>query len=308
MQIQILSTFKSMYKLTRSIAVVSSSIAAIISSLLPLLLYTTISTTRLGFLFLLLCLAAFAIHGILTHAFNDYIDNQSGTDWHSSGILSGGSRLIQTDRISPKIIWRIATFSTIFLILVAGVFFITEQYKLTALLLIGIWAAVSYSLSPLHLSYRPFLGDWLILFPAMFSLGIAGPWLLLDSIPLWSVQNATLNDLVCMAWVMVHHIPDITADQQAVPEKRTSVVWFVDRFGIGFARAPAFLYFLLTLLCSFWLGTNRIWAAITLAVLSTAALLIIIKIAATNHQQTTQSEKSLLLLAILIAVLLGIFI
>ena len=222
--------------------------------------------------------------------------------------MSGGSRLIQTDRISPKIIWRIATVSTIFLILVAGVFFIAEQYKLAALLLIGIWAAVSYSLSPLHLSYRPFLGDWLSLFPAMFSLGIAGPWLLLDSIPLWAVQNATINALVCMAWVMVHHIPDITADQQAVPEKRTSVVWFVDHFGIAFARVPAFLYVLLTLLCSFWLGTNRIWASITLAVLSAAALLIIIKIEATNHQQTTQSEKSLLLLAIMIAVLLGIFI
>src|SRR5699024_12628659 len=124
MQIQILSTFKSMYKLTRSIAVVSSSIAAIISSLLPLLLYTTISTTRLGLFFLLLCLAAFAIHVILTHDFNDYTDNQSGTDWHSPGFLSGVSRLIQTDRISATFFSRSSTFSTFFLILLAVIFFI----------------------------------------------------------------------------------------------------------------------------------------------------------------------------------------
>src|SRR5699024_2094499 len=143
MQIQILSTFKSMYKLTRSIAVVASSIAAITSSLLPLLLYTTISTTRLGLFFLLLCLAAFTIHGILTDACNDYTDTQSGPEWHSPWISSGGSRVIQTDSISPKIIWRIAIFSAVFLLLVAGVFCIAEQYNLTALLLIGIWAAVA---------------------------------------------------------------------------------------------------------------------------------------------------------------------
>src|SRR5699024_5744265 len=124
--------------------------------------------------------------------------------------------------------------------------FVTAHSSFAALLLIGIWAAVSYSLSPLQLSYRPFLGDWLSLFPAMFFLGIAGPWLLLDPLPEWAVQNATINALVCMGWVMVHHIPDIEADQQAAPVKRTSVVWFVDQFGLTFARAPAFLYFLLT--------------------------------------------------------------
>lgn len=308
MKQQAFTTFQRIYRLSRSIAVVSSSIAAIISSLLPLLLYTSISTKVLGLFFLLLCLAAFAIHGILTHAFNDYTDHFSGTDSHSPGILSGGSRLIQKDSISPKTIWQIASFSTIFLLLLAGALFIAGQYKLVTLLLIGIWAAVSYSLSPLHLSYRPFLGDWLSLFPAMFFLGIAGPWLLLDAIPLWAVQNATINALVCMAWVMVHHIPDIAADKQAVPEKRTSVVWFVDHFGIAFARAPAFLYFLLTALCSFWLGTNRIAAAVTLAVFSTTALFIVGRIEATNHQQTSQAEKSLLLLAIIIAVLLGVFV
>lgn len=305
---QALTLFRHVYQLSRSIAVVSSSVAAILSSLLPLRLYTSISTSMLIFLFFFLCLAAFTIHGILTHAFNDYTDNLSGTDQHSPGILSGGSRLIQTKNLSPRMLWRFATLITLILLLLTLIFFIVGQYKLAVLLLIGIWAAVSYSLSPLQLSYRPFLGDWLSLFPAMFFLGIAGPWLLLNSLPEWAVQNATINALVCMGWVMVHHIPDIEADQQASPVKQTSVVWFVDRFGLTFARAPAFLYFLLTGLCIFWLGSSRLEAAISLAVLSTLAIYVVLKIDATDYQQTSLCEKILLLVAILIAVCLGVFV
>jgi len=305
---QALTLFRHVYQLSRSIAVVSSSIAAILSSLLPLRLYTSISTSMLIFFFFFLCLAAFTIHGVLTHAFNDYTDSLSGTDQHSPGILSGGSRLIQTKNLSPFMMWRIATLTTIALLFLAIILFIAAQYKLAALLLIGIWAAVSYSLAPLRLSYRPFLGDWLSLFPAMFFLGIAGPWLLLDPLPEWAVQNATINALVCMGWVMVHHIPDIEADQQAAPVKRTSVVWFVDQFGLTFARAPAFLYFLLTGLCTFWLGSSRLEAAISLSVLSVLAIYIVIKIDATDYQQTSLCEKTLMLIAILIAVCLGVFV
>src|SRR5699024_5759107 len=138
--------------------------AAILSSLLPLLLYISISTSMLIFFFFFLCLAAFTIHAVLTHAFNDYSYSLSGPDQHSPGILSGGCPLIQTQNLSPLMMWRIATLTTIALLCLVVILFITAQYKLAALLLIGIWAAVSYSLSPLQLSYRPFLGDWLSLF------------------------------------------------------------------------------------------------------------------------------------------------
>src|SRR5690625_7024141 len=79
----------------RLIAVVSSSVTAVISSLLPLLLYTSHSPVTLFYMFLFLCLGAIVVHGLLTHLFNDYADFTSGTDEYSPAILSGGSRVIQ---------------------------------------------------------------------------------------------------------------------------------------------------------------------------------------------------------------------
>src|SRR5699024_12042021 len=92
------------------------------------------------------------------------------------------------------------------------------RYDMAILIVVGVWAAVSYSLPPLQLSYRPFLGEWLSLFPSILFLGLAGPWLMLNQIPMWAVQNAVINALICMAWVMVHHIPDLEADQKAEPK------------------------------------------------------------------------------------------
>jgi len=66
--------------LFRSAAVLSSSAAAILSSMLPLLIHTDLAPGYLVLLFILLITAAFAVHGVLTHAFNDYTDNKSGTD------------------------------------------------------------------------------------------------------------------------------------------------------------------------------------------------------------------------------------
>src|SRR5699024_485804 len=116
---------------------------------------------------------------------------------------------------------------TIILLAVAVIMVILKQYEVPILIVIGVWAAVSYSLPPLRLSYHPFVGEWFSLFPSIFFLGIAGPWIMFQTIPLWAFQHAIINALICMSWVMVHHIPDIKADQRAVPQKRTSVVWFV---------------------------------------------------------------------------------
>src|SRR5699024_3363757 len=90
---QLINLLKVGWTVLRIIAVISSSIVAILSSLLPLFLYTSISNSYLFFMFLLLSFAAIMIHGGLTHLFNDYADYLSGTDELSPAILSGGSRV-----------------------------------------------------------------------------------------------------------------------------------------------------------------------------------------------------------------------
>lgn len=207
------------WTLLRVVAVISSSIATILSSMLPLIFHSNITHERIFLTFVLVSFGALIIHGALTHLFNDYADYLSGTDAHSPAILSGGSRVIQKKMLSPYLVHQFAIHLTISLFIVALVFTMTSYVTLALLILIGIWAAYSYSMPPLRFSYRPFIGEGLSLFPAMFFLGLAIPWLLLDTIPLWAYQNAIINAFICMAWVMVHHIPDVQADRQANPVK-----------------------------------------------------------------------------------------
>src|SRR5690625_7429972 len=88
----------------RLIAVVSSSVTAVLSSLLPLLLYTSHSPVTLFYLFLFLCGGAIVVHGLLTHLFNDYADFTSGTEEHSPAILSCGSRVITNGIMTPRVV------------------------------------------------------------------------------------------------------------------------------------------------------------------------------------------------------------
>ncbi|RSL33978.1 prenyltransferase [Salibacterium salarium] len=291
--------------LLRWIAVISSSVATIISTMLPL--YVTISVGQWVSLFLLLLFSAFFIHGVLTHILNDYTDYLSGTDEHSPAILSGGSRVIQTGGMSAATLGSIGKWLTIVLFLLAAAFLVFGYVRLGILLAVGLWAAAAYSVPPLRLSYRPFVGEWLCTFPSLLFLGFAGAWLALDTIPEWAVQNATINALVCIAWVMVHHIPDLNADANAVPKKKTTVVWASETLGFHFIRLPAIVYYMLAGGCVMWLGTERLTAGAGVAVSIVAAIVFIIKMDVENAEEVSAVEKILLLLALLTAIWLGIF-
>lgn len=256
---------------------------------------------------MLLSTAALMFHGGLTHLFNDYTDYQTGTDARSPAILSGGSRVIQNGILGPEAVWQLGKWLAIIFLAAAVVMILLSRYDFTIFLLTGVWAAASYSLPPFRFSYRPFLGEWLSLFPAIFVLGLAGPWLMLESIPLWAVHHALINSFVCMAWVMVHHIPDMEADQQAVPKKCTTVVWFREKFGIHFAKLPAILYFLLAAASTVWLGFDRLFPAIFVWILLAYALYVVVIVDPEDIEEVTNCEKILLVLAVVIAGVLGVF-
>lgn len=308
MENSLIKSLRSGWMILRLIAVISSSFVVILSSLLPLLLHTSLSIGYFIFMFIFLNLGAIIVHGALVHLFNDYADFLTGTDAHSPAILSGGSRVIQEGLMQPESVFKLGKWIAAILLTMALLMAILGRFEITILIIVGIWAAISYSLPPLRLSYRPFLGEWLSLFPAIFFLGIAGPWLILDSIPLWAYQNAIINALICMSWVMIHHIPDIPADQKANPKKRTSVVWFVERYGLSFANFPALLYLFIAGLCAVWVGMERIEAALIVLAFILTAIFFVLKIDPKNLEQVTNIEKLLLLFAIIIAGVLGVFV
>ncbi|WP_082233210.1 prenyltransferase [Halobacillus massiliensis] len=305
---QALTAIKNGWVLLRSIAVISSSGATIVSTILPLLLYYSFSVSFIIRLFCLLLVGSILIHGILTHLLNDYTDHLSGTDYHSPAILSGGSRVIQNGLISAEMMGRLG--KGLIAVLIAAVIglFLFGFLKLAILLSIGLWGAITYSLPPLRLSYRPIIGEWLSTFPSVLFLGVAGAWLSLDTIPEWAWQNSVINALFCISWVMVHHIPDYEADKNAVPSKKTSVVWSVDRFGIAFSRLPALIYFLLTGLCVFWLGLERLWAALGVGLIIAFSIYLILKMNVESPDEVSNIEKILLLMAVINAIWVGIFI
>ncbi|MHC0553055.1 prenyltransferase [Salinicoccus sp. CNSTN-B1] len=198
--------------------------------------------------------------------------------------------------------------SAIIILLSAGLLFmVLGQFKLVTLTLIGIWGAVTYSTRPFIFAYRPFLGEWVSLFPSMLLLGLAAPWIMLDSVPLWAWQNAMINALWCMAWVMVHHIPDLNADRNAVPKKRTSVVWSIERYGLYRAGLPALIYLVLVFIIVMTMLSTRPIGAVGALLMLGYAIYLILSMDVKDIEQVTQREKVLLLLAMSTAVWLGIF-
>lgn len=67
-----------------------------------------------------------------------------------------------------------------------------------------------------------------------------------------------IDDGAPIAWLMVHHIPDIEADQKAHPQKITTVVWFHQQLKTKSAvKIPSIIYFCLDLLLLMWLFPQR---------------------------------------------------
>lgn len=301
-------SFKGVGMLLRVVAVVTSSVATVISTWLPLLIHHEFSMWRLLFLLALLILGAFLIHGALTHVFNDITDFESGTDQHSPALLSGGSRVIQSGVMSVGQLRKIALTLTVSLTALSLLLAILGQTELAILIVVGIWGAASYSLRPFRFAYVPLAGEWLSLFPSMLLLGLAAPWLMLEAIPAWGWQNAFINALWCMSWVMVHHIPDMEADRKAITVKRTSVVWSADKFGMRGARHPAILYLGLIGLFALPMMLARPVAGIMVIALVAYGIYMILKMDPADPEAVTSVEKKLLLLAMATAVGLGIFV
>ncbi|SIS69270.1 prenyltransferase [Salimicrobium salexigens] len=302
------SLFRTAFTLVRLIAVLFSSFAAIIATILPMYLYYSYSAGELTLVLLLLLAGALLIHGFLTHVLNDYADSMSGTDDKSPGILSGGSRIIQNNLVTAGILLKIGIISIIVILTAGIVLFFSGYIKIAVLLLIGLWSSITYSMSPLRLGYYPLVGEWFSMFPAVFFIGFAGPWIVMESPPLWAYQNALLIALFTQAWVMVHHIPDRFADENASPPKITTVVWMKNKFGDTYSRAPALLYFLLCSLCAFWIFMERPVAGAGAAVLSFASVFIVLQLNLEDNEDVSQKEKMLLILTMTAALWTGLFI
>lgn len=292
--------------LLRLTALFSSGIAVSMSTYIPLWLFFDIPPLTMLTIFIVLVIGIFLIQGILTHAYNDLADFQSGTDQLSPAMLSGGSRVLIEDQMSQTALRYIALVTTFVVAFLFVLAIGTSAYRLAVLIAIGWFTAFSYSVRPFTFGYRPFVSEVFSLFPSIFMLTIAAPWLALGEIPMWAVQNGIVNGLWFIGWVQVSAIQDIYSDLQANPKKRTTAVYMTERFGIDKSIYAPLMYFLLIVPVAIWIFVTRPIAGIILAVLLGFAIYLVLHMNARDNHDVARRLTLILIGAAIVAVTLGL--
>ncbi len=200
-------------------------------------------------------LIAAVIQGWISHSLNDFTDWQSGTDREADTPLSGGTKVIAWGLLRVRDLPLIAAGSLLLLLILVLSSGSSAPDGLIACLGLGLWGAVSYSCWPLRLAYLPLLGEWLAAFPAIVACGLAFGRMMHHDYTFPVAAAAVVHGLLCVSWLMQHHLPDWQRDLAAHPPKRTTIAMVASKFNIHSARLVVVAYFLLAaifaLVCSF---------------------------------------------------------
>lgn len=184
----------------------------------------------------LVAAGAAALQGLVAHGVNDLTDWRSGTDPLSPGLLSGGSRVIPRRLLSEGEVSGAVWLGLAVGLASAALLYVRHGPPVLLVALVGVWSTVSYTVLPLRLAYRPFVGELAAGWPAVVAI-IAGTVAVLAGWPgpaVWAA--ATVQATISVAWVMQHHLPDIAADLAASPVKLTTPAYFALRWGPAAAR------------------------------------------------------------------------
>ena len=176
-------------------------------------------------------LGGILLQGYITHGLNDYFDWQSGTDRDNPAWLSGGSHAVQSGRLLPEDVRAIAYLA---IALYLALLLALSLWRGGIFALLGLPAlvtAAAYSVPPMRLGYRPLLGEWLGMFPAIaagvLAAGYAAGGVLAPE--RWAV--AAINGILCNASVMEHHLADVDLDWDAQPRKGMSPAFWQKAIG-----------------------------------------------------------------------------
>jgi 1,4-dihydroxy-2-naphthoate octaprenyltransferase len=202
-------------------------------------------------------LVVIIIHGYLSHAVNDGIDWNSGTDRYTQGVLSGGSKVVHRGLFGLD---ELSEIGGIALVVSAalGVYVAAKVGPwVWPHLVIGIGAALAYSLPPLRLSYKPLVGEWLCAWPALAAASSCTYYVATGKMSREALLAGALHGLFCLGWLMEHHISDIPADLEAMPRKVTTVAYVALRWGNGASPLVPVLYFLLSIPLVMFLAYNN---------------------------------------------------
>lgn len=251
--------------------------------------------------FRLLVIAAI-IQGWLSHSLNDRTDWRTGTDRGAREFFSGGSGVMRLGYFNSQELMRVAMLSLVLVAALAAARGVA--WTLWLYLAVGLWGAIAYSCRPWRLSYQPLAGEWLAAFPAITACGLATYQALAGRLVFSAMAAAVLHGLLCVCWLMQHHLPDWWRDLQATPPKRTTIASLAGRLGLERARLLVVAYFMFTAALAFAFSLVSVRFAWTAALALCGAALAFAQ-DVFNQRQVAARELQMVALSLLNAVLVG---
>ncbi len=219
--------WRGVWKLARPLPLAIWSVPTVF---MGFLLQTHSAARPRGLVLGLTLLAAMILQGVVTHGLNDLYDWDSGTDKETTGIISGGSRVLAQGLLSVRQIWMLVIVGSFIYAAISWYIFTVRGWGVLLWAGLGLFGAVSYSLPPLRFSYRPFAGEWGALFPTMASGVLLGAIAKNATMSAQIYVGAAIYGIYCVASVMQHHLADMEADWNAHPRKRTTpAYWWLQR-------------------------------------------------------------------------------
>ncbi|MFQ5602579.1 MAG: prenyltransferase [bacterium] len=191
--------------------------------------------------FLLVLLISALVQGYPTHIINEIYDWKSGADPQDlRAKKSGGSKVLQAQLLSIGDLWWAFVISN--LILAGLVYWCIKVIDIKAFyffFLPAYFSALFYTLPPFRFAYRPFLGEWLGGFAGMFVLVVGSYYVQTFSVNLYVILSAVGFGIIFIGIMIFFHYLDYENDQQAVPVKKTTVVY------LGLEGSRKYVYFCL---------------------------------------------------------------
>jgi len=195
---------------------------------------------------LFLCVTiASIVQGFPAHIVNEVTDWDSGADRVRPG-KSGGSKVLLTGLATAQQLWRMFRVTSLIAFLLVAWLCYRTSWGLGILFLMGYAVCIFYTLPPVRLAYRPFLGEWLG--------GFAG--IVINIVGSYAAQTGTFDfpvfrialpiGMIYIGIMLLFHYVDIEGDREARPIKRTTIVF------LGLRRSQS--YILIILMVAFGLA------------------------------------------------------
>ncbi len=216
--------------------------------------------------FLLVLLISSLVQGYPTHIINEIFDWKSGADSRNLRTKkSGGSKVLQAKLLEIHDLWVAFVVShLVLIILIIACSSVINTKIIFYFIIPGYISGLFYSLPPFRFSYRPFLGEWLGGFAAMFLLILGSYYAQALTLSVYAVLIAFAVGLIYVAIMIFFHYLDFENDRSATPMKNTTVVYL----GLEGSRKYATLCLVLSSLVFFILVLNFKFQPVPLLLLS----------------------------------------